>query len=119
MGRKKNTKIILITIILLIILILVAGIAYAYLSTDLFKGDKQLFFKYISQIGDEKKGFIEPNLEQYFETQATKPYKNDGSLSFNITTSGGEEEQYENVNNMELTFSRTSRFSKISKRAKP
>lgn len=103
MGQKKNSKIILIIIILLLILILLAGVAYAYFATDTFKGNKELFFKYISQIAYEEEGFIEPQLKQYFEKQKNTPYLNEGSISINITADEGQE-QFENTNQMNLTF---------------
>ena len=62
MNQKKSTKILLIFIIILSILILLAGGAFAYFATDIFKSDKELFFKYITQLGDEKKGFFDKNL---------------------------------------------------------
>ena len=58
MNQKKKTKILLIIIIVLVLLILLAGGAYAYFATDLFRSDKELFFKYVSQIGESKKGFF-------------------------------------------------------------
>ena len=67
MEPKKNSKVILVVIILLVILILLTGIAYAYFATDMFKSNKELFFKYVTQMGDSKEGFIETQLEQYFE----------------------------------------------------
>ena len=96
MRQKKNRKIIVILIILLVILILLTGIAYAYFATDLFKGNKELFFKYITQMADEEEGFIETQLKQYFEKQKTTPYLDEGSIEINTTTS--------NSGNMNITF---------------
>lgn len=103
MGQKKSNKIILIIIIILVILILLAGVAYAYFSTDIFKSNKDLFFKYITQIGEEKEGFIEPQLKEYFEKQKSTPYLDEGGISVHITASNGQG-QFENTNNMNLTF---------------
>lgn len=103
MRQKKNSKIILIAIIILVILILLAGVGYAYFATDAFKSNKDLFFKYIKQIGAEKESFIETPLKEYFEKQKNTPYLNEGNLSVNITASRGQE-QFENTNNTNLTF---------------
>ncbi len=103
MGPKKSNKIILIIILLLVILILLVGMAYAYFVTDTFKSNKDLFFKYMTQMGDEKEGLIETQLKEYFEKQKNTPYLDEGSLSVNITASNGQE-QFENTNNMNLTF---------------
>lgn len=103
MGQKKNSKIILIAIIILAILIILLGIAYTYFLTDTFKGNKALFFKYLTQTGDEKEGFVETQLKEYFKKQKNTPYLDEGSISVNITASNGQE-QFENTNNMNLTF---------------
>ncbi len=96
MRQKKNSKIIVILIILLLILILLTGIAYVYFATDIFKGNKELFFKYITQMADQEKGFIEMQLKQYFEKQKTTPYLDEGSIAINTTAS--------NNNNINITF---------------
>ena len=51
MGQKKNSKIILVIMLLLVILIVLTGGAYTYFATDLFKSNKELFFKYIIRNG--------------------------------------------------------------------
>ena len=43
MNQKKNTKILLIIIIVLFIVILFAGVAVAYLATDIFRSDKDCY----------------------------------------------------------------------------
>ncbi len=104
MEPKKNSKVILVVIILLVILILLTGIAYAYFATDMFKSNKELFFKYVTQMGDSKEGFIETQLEQYFEKQKSTPYTNEGSLALNITDENGNEKEYETINNFNISF---------------
>ena len=103
MRQKRNSKIILIAIILLVILILIAGGIYAYFATDIFKSNKELFFKYVTQMGGEEEGFIEANLKEYFEKKKNTPYINEGSLSVNVTDPDNQE-QFENINNMNVTF---------------
>ena len=103
MGQKKKNKIILISIILLVICILLVGISYAYFATDIFKSNKNLFFKYITQISDEKEGLIETSLKEYLQKQKNTPYLDDGSITVNITAKNGQE-QFSNTNNMNLTF---------------
>lgn len=96
MGQKKNSKIILVIIIILMILILLTGIAYAYITTDIFKDNKELFFKYITQMADGEDSFIEMQVKQYFEKQKTTPYTNEGTITFNTTAS--------NNNDTNITF---------------
>lgn len=47
----KGKRIIIISIVIILILALVGGgLAYAYIATDLFKSDEQLFYKYIAEV---------------------------------------------------------------------
>ncbi|MCI8761031.1 MAG: hypothetical protein HFJ34_08020 [Clostridia bacterium] len=105
MGQKKNSKIILIVIILLVMLILLTGIAYTFFATDLLKSNKDLFFKYITQIADEKEGFFENQLSQYFKRQKNTPYNNEGTFALNVTSENGEPKEYEKVNQFNISFS--------------
>ncbi len=95
MRQKKNSKIILAIIIMLVIFILLTGIAYAYFVTDIFKDNKKLFFKYVTQMGEEE-GFIDTQVKQYFEKQKTTPYLDEGSIAIQTTASSN--------NNMNITF---------------
>lgn len=104
MNQKKNTKILLIIIIVLFIVILFAGVAVAYLATDIFRSDKELFFKYITQIGDQEKGFINNDLNQYFEKRKSIAFNNQGEFSVNISDDENED-KYSNINNFKIEFS--------------
>ena len=99
MGPKKSSKIILILIISIILLILLTSLAFAYFATDLFKSNKDLFFKYITQIG------MDEQLNQYFEKQKTTPYQNQGTFEPNILTESDQTKEYEAVNNFNISFS--------------
>ena len=46
-GTKK--KIIIITTIIILVVILAVGGVFAYITTDLFKSNQTLFFKYLGQ----------------------------------------------------------------------
>ena len=86
MGQKKNQKILFITILLLIILILLIGMTYIYLATDTFKSKKELFFKYMTQLGEEQNGFIETSLKEYVKKKQNTPNTNEGSITFDDFT---------------------------------
>lgn len=103
MRQKKRNRIIVIIIIILVILISLAGIAYTYFVTDTFKGNKELFFKYMLQMGEEQEGFIETELKQYFEKQKNTPYLDEGSIDANVTASSGQK-QDEKPSSMNVTF---------------
>ena len=96
MNQKKNKKILMILIIITVLMILIAGAAIVYLTTDIFKTDKELFFKYVTQVGDNKKGFISQDLKEYFEKRNNTPYNNESKLSFSVP-----EEHYENTEIMD------------------
>lgn len=104
MNQKKSSKILMILIIIVLLIILIGGIIIVCLATDLFKSDKELFFKYVTQIGDSENGFIDSNLKQYWEKQKTTPYINEGGFSTNITSEQGQQ-QFDNVNNFNINFS--------------
>ena len=103
MNQKKNTKILLILIIIIVIIIL-AGVGILVFATDIYKSDKEMFFKYMADIGDSKKGFIDDGLKQYFEKKNNTPYNDEGEFSVNIS-SDNEQKKFENVNNFNISFS--------------
>ena len=104
MNLKKSTKILMILIVVVFIIILLGGFVFAYLVTDIFRSEKDLFFKYITQIGDSENGFIDNQLKEYLEKRKNTPYNDEGNFSVNIT-SGNEKEEFENINNFNITYS--------------
>ena len=103
MKQKKNTKILMILIILALIVILVAGGIYIYLATDLFRNNKDIFFKYASKLVDNKQGLIDENLSQYIEKKKTNAYTNEGELKPNVTAKNGQSE-FDSVNQFNVSF---------------
>lgn len=109
MNQKKNTKILLILIIIIVIIIL-AGVGILVFATDIFKSDKEMFFKYMADIGDSKKGFIDDGLKQYFEKKNNTPYNDEGEFSVNIscdpnTLSKNLQKNVDSTNNFNISFS--------------
>lgn len=104
MNQKKSTKILMILIIIVLIIILLGGITIAYFTTDIFRNEKDLFLKYITQIGDSEKGFIDNQLKEYFERRKNTPYNDEGKFYVDITAED-EQEQFDNVNDFNITFS--------------
>ena len=103
MKQKKNTKILMILIILALIVILVAGGIYIYLATDLFRNNKDIFFKYASKLVDNKQGLIDENLSQYIEKKKTNAYTNEGEFKPNVTAKNGQSE-FDSVNQFNVSF---------------
>lgn len=83
---KKINKIIILVIILIII-ILGGTFAYTYMATDLFKSDKEMFFKSISQITNNETGIINKNLKEYFNKKNEESYQNKGNIKFDYSAS--------------------------------
>lgn len=53
MEKSKIGKKVIIAIVVIVVIIAIIGIgAYLYLTTDLLKGNRELFFKYISKNGE-------------------------------------------------------------------
>ena len=104
MQSKKGKKLLLITIIAVIILIIVIGICIVYFATDIFKGNKQLFFKYTAQIANNDSVKQYSELTSYFEKKQNTPYTDEGKVSVDINSSDNQE-KYENTNNTNITFS--------------
>lgn len=80
--KKKSVSLIIVIIILCLIL-LCGGGAYAYFCTDIFKSDKELFFKYMlnNETLSEVLSFDE--LEKYGEKQESTPYTSSGYVKTN------------------------------------
>ena len=86
MNQKKNKGLkIAIIIIIIIILILVATIASLYFFTDLFRSNKEAFFKYTAQLIAQEDGFIDDSLTQYLEKKKNTPYEDNGNIDFDIS----------------------------------
>ena len=82
--KKKGLLIAL--IIILVLLVLAGGtFAYLYFGTDLLKTDKQLFAKYLMQLGDEEKGLFPKALDDFLVKKETTTYQNNGELSSNYS----------------------------------
>lgn len=103
MNQKKSKKIIVFVIILLLILIIISSLLLVYFLTDIFKGNKELFFKYISQISNNENGFVEQNVQTYLNKKNTNSYNNEGSFTINAIDSSIT--NIENLNNFNISFS--------------
>ena len=82
-SKNKGLKI----AIIIVIFILVLGITFSclYFLTDLFKSNKELFFKYTAQIVQQENGFIGDGLKQYLDKKQNTPYEDNGNIDFDIS----------------------------------
>lgn len=102
MKIRNNKKVIIITIVAIVLVLLIGG-AYAFLATDLFKSNKDLFFEYAAQIFSEN-GFIDGKLEQYNSKKNNRTYENEGTITFNVDSEKMNSDLVENINNMSISF---------------
>lgn len=92
MKNSKKGIIITLLSILIIIAILIGIMIYIYLCTDYLKTNKQLFFKYTSQLVENEDGFIEQEIIDFFNKRTNSNYENQANLSFDIQVPDLEEE---------------------------
>ena len=104
---KKNNKLIIGIIIAVIVLVLViAAFVFAYFTTDMFKSNKSLFIKYISQNGEIVNIFKQDeNLKAYIEKQKNTPYELQGTLKFSDSF---------NTNNLDANIANILKNSSIT-----
>lgn len=85
-NKQKTSKGLKVTIIILIIILaLIITFGCLYFLTDLFKSNKELFFKYTAQIVQQENGFIGDGLKQYLDKKQNTPYEDNGNIDFDIS----------------------------------
>ena len=71
------------------------------------KSNKELFFKYLSQVVDEEKGFCDTSITNYFDKKEQTPYENNGNIKVNFQVPEGiiSDNVIDSVNNLNITYS--------------
>ena len=100
---KKNKKL-LISIIVLVILIVIVGVAYAFVATDMFKSDKDQFFKYASQLFNKDNSFFDSKIDQYNQKKSNSKYEFIGELTAEIDSDDLDKTKLKNLENINLSF---------------
>lgn len=109
--KQKNKKTIIISIIVLVIIIFMTIMVYAYFSTDIFRSNKDSFFKYIAQTKDIVKDFNDQQLKTYIDKQKNTPYINNGKIIANIDVPDAEE-QIKHLKDFNITIQgKNNKFS--------
>ncbi len=104
---KKSIKILIIIFLILLILIC-GGLAFAYFGTDLFKSDKEMFFKYLGTSNELLEVLQDDSLTAYREKQKNTPYTNNGEIKVDYTNYDAlSEAQQEALQNYNITFEGT------------
>lgn len=93
---SKKIKIIIIIAIILLVL-LCGGITFAYFFTDIFKSDKEMFFKYISENTEILDILKDEELEKYRDKQQNSSYTSNGSITINNVNIGDLDENTKNI----------------------
>ena len=105
---NKGTKVVrnIIIVVIILIIILAGTFAYLYFLTDAFKTSKQLFLKYTAQMVEQENGFIEKNMETYYQKKEETPYENNGTFYATISGNSNETEDIiSTVNDFSIDFS--------------
>ena len=103
--NKKRIKLI-VTITIVIFTLLIVTFILLFTVTDIFKTDKELFFKTVSQISNKEDSFIDDKITQYFEKKKTTPYENQGSYTVNMSQGDEQVQQiFDKINNINIEFS--------------
>ena len=103
-NKKRIKLIVIITTVIFTLLILTFVLLFTL--TDIFKSDKELFFKTASQILNKEDDFIDNRIFQYFDKKKTSPYENQGSYTVNVPQGEGLTQQVlDKINNMNIEFS--------------
>lgn len=109
MGKSKKIVITLIVVLLIVLIGIGGAFTYAYLATDLLKSDKELFFKYLSQISAEENGFIDANIAKFQEKKKQNIYENSGDFTFTAEIpeeiEDTEGKVFDKVNELSIKFS--------------
>lgn len=87
MNRNRSRIVIIIAIVLIVLLAIGATFAVLYMTTDLFKSEKTLFYKYMAQ--NEKIGQVldYSKLNEYNQKSESLPHTYEGSITFTESSS--------------------------------
>ena len=101
----KKRYLIMLIIAIVLVLCIGAGFAFAYFFTDVFKSNKNLFFKYISQ-NTEIMDFVNDNdVKAYSDKQKQTPYTSEGTIKTNVTFPDSSQAQIANaLQNCNISF---------------
>lgn len=104
MKQGNKRKILIIAIVVVILIAVAIGVVLALTKTDFMKSNKDLFFKYASQMFDNENGFGDNRLEQYNEKQKNTVYENYGKITANISSENIDEKTLKKINDLNISF---------------
>lgn len=98
---KSSKKIGIIIIVLLVLLLMVgAAFAYVYVATDILRTDKEMFFKYLTQITAEENGFLDKRIDTFLEKKTQTAYENSGEITTQVVLPEEMKEEMTSIENI-------------------
>ena len=88
MGKDKK-KVIIIAIVAIILIVLAIGVML-FFTTDIFKSDQELFFKYLAQNMDVVEQYLQDPNKSKMDTLKSSPYTVNSNISFDLVSSDPE-----------------------------
>lgn len=87
MEKSKGKGKVIIAIIIIVLLVIAIGIgAYLYLATDVFKGNKELFFKYVAKNGEAFEMLVKDEPKEQIQRILQDKYTTEGIITYNLET---------------------------------
>ena len=110
----KKRYLIMLIIAIVLIIALGAGFAFAYFFTDIFRSNKQLFSKYLSQNSEIADIFKDEEVKAYSEKQKNTAFTSEGTIKTNVTFPDSSEAKIASaLQNCNITF--TGKTDNLSK----
>ena len=110
----KKRYLIMLIIAIVLVIALGAGFAFAYFFTDIFRSNKQLFSKYLSQNSEIADIFKDEDVKAYSEKQKNTAYTSEGTIKTNVTFPDSSEAKMASaLQNCNITF--TGKTDNLSK----
>lgn len=102
MKSNKSRVIIIVAVILIVLLAIGATFAVLYMTTDLFKSPKTLFYQYMMQNEEIGQVFNFSELETYTQKEETTPHTYSASITFNQTITENTATQDSPMNDLKI-----------------
>lgn len=107
----RSGKKLISAIIVIVVLLLLAGaaFAYVYVATDIFRTDKEMFFKYFTQITSDENAFLDKRIGIFTEKKKELSYDNSGEIAFDVELPDEikdlAEDKLEKINDLVISYS--------------
>lgn len=87
MEKSKGKSKVIIAVIIIVLLVIAIGVgAYLYLATDLLKGNRELFFKYVAKNTEAFEMLIKDEQKEQIQQILQDKYTTEGVITYNLET---------------------------------